>query len=137
MPRRERIALAYRSESKLTELSGYLPGPGGSWPLIVADANDDAALDALASRATAVVSTVGPYLKYAGLGLVAACAKNGTHYADLTGETLFVRQIIDDYDELAQSTGARIVNSCVSDSSRATSVFFWRLNTPVIMDWAT
>ena len=61
------------------------------------------------------MSTVGPYLKY-GLGLVAACAKNGTHYADLTGETLFVRQIIDDYDELAQSTGARIVNSCGFDS---------------------
>ena len=114
-PAGTRIALAGRSESKLTELSGYLPGPGGSWPLIVADANDDAALDALASRATAVVSTVGPYLKY-GLGLVAACAKNGTHYADLTGETLFVRQIIDDHDELAQSTGARIVNSCGFDS---------------------
>jgi short subunit dehydrogenase-like uncharacterized protein len=107
--------LAGRSQSKLKELSASLPGPGADWPLIVADAADEAALDELVLRTTAVVTTVGPYLKY-GLGLVSACAKGGTHYADLTGETLFVRQIIDDYDELARSTGARIVNSCGFDS---------------------
>lgn len=110
-----RIALAGRSQSKLKELSASLPGPGADWPLIVADAADEAALDELVLRTTAVVTTVGPYLKY-GLCLVSACAKGGTHYADLTGETLFVRQIIDDYDELARSTGARIVNSCGFDS---------------------
>lgn len=110
-----KIALAGRSEAKLTQLRKSLPGAARDWPLLVADAADSQALDALAARATAVVTTVGPYLKY-GFPIVAACAKHGTHYADLTGETLFVRQCIDDYDELAKSTGARIVNSCGFDS---------------------
>ena len=47
-------------------------------------------LRALAESTTAVASTVGPYLRY-GLPLVEACAEAGTHYADLTGEVLFVR----------------------------------------------
>ena len=35
-------------------------------------------------------SPVGPYARY-GLPLVRACAEAGTHYADVTGEVLFVR----------------------------------------------
>ncbi len=114
-PRGTRIALAGRSEQKLIALRDTLTGEAGQWPLIVADAADDDALDALAKRTTVVVTTVGPYLKY-GIRMVAACATNGTHYADLTGEVLFVRQCIDDYDETAKATGARIVNSCGFDS---------------------
>jgi len=62
-----------------------------------------------------VVTTVGPYLRY-GLPLVAACAKAGTHYADLTGEPLFVREAIDQFHEQAVESGAKIVNSCGYDS---------------------
>ncbi|MBB5847714.1 hypothetical protein [Micrococcus endophyticus] len=40
----------------------------------------------------------------------------GTHYADLTGEALFVRDMIDAHHATAQATGARIVNSCGFDS---------------------
>lgn len=114
-PAGTRIALAGRSESKLTELRQNLPAAAREWPLIVADANDEDALAAMAKRTTAIVTTVGPYLKY-GIAMVAACANNGTHYADLTGETLFTRQCIDEYDEIAKGTGARIVNSCGFDS---------------------
>ena len=39
-----------------------------------------------------------------------------THYADLTGEVLFVREAIDRYDALARGSGARIVHSCGYDS---------------------
>ena len=45
---------------------------------------------ALARSTRVVATTVGPYARY-GLPLVAACAAAGTHYADLTGEVLFVR----------------------------------------------
>ena len=114
-PAGTRIALAGRSEQKLVELRDTLVGAAVDWPVLVADAADDVALDELAKRTSVVVTTVGPYLKY-GIPMVRACASNGTHYADLTGEVLFVRQCIDDFDDIAKSSGARIVNSCGFDS---------------------
>jgi saccharopine dehydrogenase (NAD+, L-lysine-forming) len=48
--------------------------------------------------------------------LVAACAAAGTDYADLTGETNFIRDSIDTYHKQAADTGARIVHSCGFDS---------------------
>jgi short subunit dehydrogenase-like uncharacterized protein len=62
-----------------------------------------------------VVSTVGPYRQH-GLPLVEACATAGTHYADLTGEVLFMRETIDRFHETAAASGARIVHSCGFDS---------------------
>jgi len=62
-----------------------------------------------------VVTTVGPYARY-GLPLVAACAKAGTDYADLTGEAMFVRQSIDEFHKQAVDTKARIVHACGFDS---------------------
>ena len=60
-------------------------------------------------------TTVGPYARY-GLPVVEACARAGTHYADLTGEVLFVRDAIDRVDDVARESGARIVHSCGYDS---------------------
>ncbi|PRC58157.1 enoyl-ACP reductase, partial [Mycobacterium sp. ITM-2017-0098] len=80
------------------------------WPLIVADASQPSTLNALAASTRVVVTTVGPYLRY-GLPRVAACAAAGTDYADLTGETLFVRRAIDLYHKQAVDTGARIVHA--------------------------
>jgi short subunit dehydrogenase-like uncharacterized protein len=62
-----------------------------------------------------VVSTVGPYRQH-GLPLVEACATAGTHYADLTGEVLFMRETIDRFHATAAASGARIVHSCGFDS---------------------
>ena len=45
-----------------------------------------------------------------------ACAEAGTHYADLTGEVLFMRETIDRFDAPARASGARIVHSCGFDS---------------------
>jgi short subunit dehydrogenase-like uncharacterized protein len=110
-----RIALAGRSEQRLTDVRDRLGGRAEDWPVLVADSADRAGLDEIARRATAVATTVGPYARY-GLPLVAACAENGTHYADLTGEVLFMRRTIDDFDDAARSTGARIVHSTGFDS---------------------
>src|SRR4051812_45145145 len=49
------------------------------------------------------------------MALVEACADAGTHYADLTGEVLFVRDSLE-RSERAAKTGARIVHSCGFDS---------------------
>lgn len=114
-PRGTRIGLAGRSEKKLEKLRRRLGVRAEKWPIIVADADDPAALSAMAKRTKVVASTVGPYAAY-GLPLVQACAENGTDYVDLTGEVLFARRSIDAVDELAQRTGARIVHSCGYDS---------------------
>ena len=110
-----RIALAGRSPERLEAVRATLPESAQSWPIITADASSPSSLDEMAARTQVVVTTVGPYSKY-GLPLVAACAKAGTDYADLTGEAMFVRQSIDDYHKQAIDTGARIVHACGFDS---------------------
>ncbi|MEZ0492134.1 trans-acting enoyl reductase family protein [Kineococcus sp. TBRC 1896] len=114
-PAGTRIALAGRSRERLAAVARDLGPAAAGWPLVVADASDDGSLRALAESARVVVSTVGPYLRH-GLPLVRACARAGTHYADLTGEVLFVRRSIDTVEEEARAGGARIVHSCGFDS---------------------
>lgn len=109
------VALAGRTRAKLETIRADLPGAASDWDLVIADSSDETSLKALAQSARVVISTVGPYAKY-GLPLVEACAAAGTDYVDLTGEVLFVRESIDRFQELANSTGARIVHSCGFDS---------------------
>jgi len=109
-----RIGLAGRSEARLEGVRSDIDG-ASDWPLIVADSSDDTSLETMASRTKVLLTTVGPYAKY-GLPVVAACAAQGTHYADLTGEVLFMRESAASFDALAKQTGARIVHSCGFDS---------------------
>jgi short subunit dehydrogenase-like uncharacterized protein len=110
-----RIGLAGRSQEKLAAVREGLASRAADWPLIVADSSDRASLDALASGARVVVTTVGPYAR-GGLALVEACANAGTHYADLAGEVLFMRDSIDRYNDVAAASGARIVHASGFDS---------------------
>lgn len=84
-------------------------------PIIVADAQDDGALARLAAATHVVLSCAGPYALY-GSKLVAACVKHQTHYCDITGETPWVRQMIDAHHEQANADGTRIVPGCGFDS---------------------
>jgi short subunit dehydrogenase-like uncharacterized protein len=85
------------------------------WPLLVVDTSEHDAVADLAARTRVVVTTVGPYTRY-GMNVVEACALAGTHYADLTGEVLFVRDTLDRWADAALASGARIVHSCGFDS---------------------
>jgi short subunit dehydrogenase-like uncharacterized protein len=114
-PEDARIALAGRSLERLEEVRHRLGGRTVDWSLLVADSSDRAALDDIAGSARAVATTVGPYAKY-GMPLVGACAEAGTHYADLTGEVLFIRESAERFAETARRSGARIVHSCGFDS---------------------
>ena len=107
-----RVGLAGRSKDRLAQLRRDL---GVDWPVLVADSQDEPSLQRLAGSARVVVSTVGPYARR-GLPLVGACAAAGTSYADLTGEPTFVRRSIDEFQEPAVASGARIVHSCGFDS---------------------
>jgi short subunit dehydrogenase-like uncharacterized protein len=110
-----RIALAGRSRAKLEALRTELGGVADSWELAVVDATDLAGLRALAGRTRVLATTVGPYVTY-GKDVARACAEQGTHYADLTGEVLFVRWSMDELDTVARATGAVVVHACGFDS---------------------
>ena len=107
-------AMAGRSAAKLAEVRDLIGAPKET-PLIVADASDPASLDAMAERAQVILTTVGPYQLY-GSPLVAACVKAGTAYADLCGEPGWMREMIDEHQDAAKASGARITFSCGFDS---------------------
>jgi short subunit dehydrogenase-like uncharacterized protein len=113
-----RGAIAGRNKDKLeavrAELSAFDPC-AANWPIVVGDALDTKAVEAMAKRTRVVCTTVGPYARY-GKVLASACAENGTSYCDLTGEPLFIRESIDENQAAAERTGARIVHSCGFDS---------------------
>ena len=107
-------AMAGRNPDKLAEVKREIGAPD-STPTIVADAADKVSLAQMCEQAKVVISTVGPYQLY-GEPLIAACAKSGTHYADLCGEPAWMRQMIDKYHEGAKASGARISFSSGFDS---------------------
>jgi len=108
-----RLALAGRNKEKLEGVASEVGAP--ELPILIGDSFDADSLDAIASKADVLISAVGPYAKY-GAEVVAACVRNGTDYCDLTGETHFVRAMIDAHHEEAKKTGARIVHCCGYDS---------------------
>jgi short subunit dehydrogenase-like uncharacterized protein len=101
-----RWAAAARDPAKLAKV---LAGVGVSAPeTITADVGDPASLAAMAGRARVVLNLVGPYTLY-GRPVIEACVAAGTHYADLTGELPFVREIIADFEGPAREAGVKIV----------------------------
>ncbi len=114
-PSEARIALAGRSSERLSSLRTSLGARAADWPLLVADTNNRRSIEELAAATRVLLTTVGPYRRY-GMPVVEACATAGTHYADLTGEMLFMREVIDRFDAVAVDSGARIVHSCGFDS---------------------
>jgi short subunit dehydrogenase-like uncharacterized protein len=114
-PAEARIGLAARSPERLRELQASLGARASHWPALIADTTDPRSLSGLVARTNTLLTTVGPYRRY-GLPVLEACATAGTHYADLTGEVLFMREAIDRFDAVAAASGARVVHSCGFDS---------------------
>ncbi len=110
-----RWAIAGRNIEKLRRVRRALGAAAHDLPMIVADAQDDVAITALARRCRVVLTTAGPYAKYGSL-LFAACAAAGTDYVDITGETPWVREMIDQHEATAVASGARMVPLCGFDS---------------------
>jgi short subunit dehydrogenase-like uncharacterized protein len=101
------VRAAFAAEAQNPELLKHVE-------IIVADAHDAAALRALAESTRAVATTAGPFALQ-GTPLVEQCVRAGTGCCDITGETDWVRTLIDKYDAVARQTGARIVNFCGHD----------------------
>ena len=83
--------------------------------ILLADSDDESALDNLTSRARVILSTAGPFHRY-GSKLVASCIKNHAHYVDITGENFWVKDLIEKHHAEASAKGIRIIPSCGFDS---------------------
>ena len=107
-------AMAGRSIDKLAEVRELVGAPADT-PLVVANADDSADLEAMCQRTRVVLTTVGPYQLY-GDKLLAACVATGTDYADLCGEPAWMAEQIAEHHEAAKASGARISFSSGFDS---------------------
>ena len=118
------IAIAGRSAEKLKKIKEK---NNLSFPIIVADAFDVKALNRMCKDTEVVLSTAGPYHKY-GSELLKACVKNSCHYVDITGESFWVKDMIEKHHKEAENKGLRIINACGFDSAPSDLGSFYAVN---------
>ena len=83
--------------------------------ILIADSQDPQQIDALVAQTRIVLNTAGPFARY-GNAIVDACVRYQTHYVDITGETPWVKGLIDRYHLQAAIDGTRIIPCCGFDS---------------------
>jgi short subunit dehydrogenase-like uncharacterized protein len=110
-PEKVRWAIAGRSRQKLEAVRDEV---GVGVEALIADSQDQQAIDAIVSQTRVVLNTAGPFALYAN-ALVDACVRLRTHYVDITGETPWVKTLIDRYHAQA-AAGTRIIPCCGFDS---------------------
>ena len=118
------IAIAGRSLEKLEKIKNKHSLP---FPIVVADAFDVNALEKMCKDTEVVLSTAGPYHKY-GSDLLGACVKNGCHYVDITGESFWIKDMIEKHHKEASNKGVRIINACGFDSAPSDLGVFYAVN---------
>lgn len=119
LPEDLRWAIAGRSKEKLSTiieeiaLDSNFRAPA----LEVASLNRDD-LTALCGKTRVLINTVGPYHKYS-TPVIEACVEQGTHYLDVTGETPWVKDMIETYHTQAKKSGAIVIPQCGVESAPA------------------
>ncbi|MBD2102400.1 trans-acting enoyl reductase family protein [Leptolyngbya sp. FACHB-261] len=107
-----RWAIAGRNRQKLEAVRDEV---GAAVDVLVADSQDQQAIDQIVSQTRVLLTTAGPFAVY-GNALVDACVRFATHYVDITGETPWVKTLIDRYHTRAAADGTRIIPCCGFDS---------------------
>ena len=110
-----RWAMAGRNQKKLEQVRKDLGAGFEEVPILVADSNDMDAVRSMVSQTRVVLNTAGPFALF-GENIVSACIDYGVDYVDITGETVFVRYLIDRYHEKARRNTVRIIPFCGFDS---------------------
>ncbi len=100
-----KVAIAGRNRQKLEEVAQSCEIKPS---LVIADSTQSASIEEMVQKAKVVLSFAGPFALH-GEPVVAACAKYGRDYLDITGETPFIRSMIDRYQTQAEETGARLI----------------------------
>lgn len=108
---------ANRAQSILDEIAAGVESKPP--PLLTADLcceteEQHEKLREIVAQTKVVLTCAGPFEKY-GTALVKHCAELGVSYADITGETDFVRQMIQLHDKVARDSGAAILCHCGND----------------------
>ncbi len=111
-PGQLRWAIAGRNQQKLESVKAQV---GTEVDVLVANSQNQAALDKIVSQTRVILNTAGPFALY-GDKIVDACVRFKTHYVDITGETPWVKHLCDRYHEQASSDGTRIIPCCGFDS---------------------
>jgi short subunit dehydrogenase-like uncharacterized protein len=107
-----RWAIAGRNVQALQAIVGEGAERGAAKPgVLLADTTDAESVHTLASQTRVLLNLAGPYA-LTGEAVVLACIANGTHCLDLTGETFWVRQLIERHHRAAQQAGVKIIPSC-------------------------
>jgi short subunit dehydrogenase-like uncharacterized protein len=110
-----RWAIAGRDAGKLESIRRGLGDHAAGVGVIVADSADNLAVDRMVADTRVILTTAGPFALHGG-ALVDACVRFGTHYVDITGETAWVRGLLNRYHQQAMEAGTRIVPFCGFDS---------------------
>ena len=109
-----KLAIAGRNTDKLNALKQAI-GADERLEIICGDVTDGLFAKEIAQRTRLIAAMAGPYTQV-GTRVLAACAAAGTDYCDITGESLWMRQMIDQYQTKAEQQGARIMHACGFDS---------------------
>ncbi len=105
-------AIAGRNREKLEQIQAQV---GIDVDVLVADSSSQSAVDSIVSQTRVLLNTAGPFALYSDK-IVDACVRFRTHYVDITGETPWVKSLIERYHEQASSQGTRIIPCCGFDS---------------------
>ena len=118
LPTDLRWAVSGRSGPKLSSLVDELKklNPDRTQPEIEVANLTPEDLNSLVKKAKVLINTVGPYHLYSS-PVVEACANNGTHYLDVTGEWPWTKEMIQRYHALAKSTGAIMISQIGVESA--------------------
>ncbi len=115
------LAFSARNKERLAQVHAELAGQErdpeaaaralAAVPVIWADVDDADAAEAVAGQARVVAASLTPYSKH-GSKITAACVEKGTHYVDIAGEMLWLRESIEQHHRPAEHNGTRLVHAC-------------------------
>jgi len=111
-PRSLRWAIGGRDSKKLDEIKTEL---GVDVDVVTGDNSDLSSIDSAVKRTRVIMSMVGPY-SLLGKNIVKSCVKNEVHYVDITGESDYVRYLIQQFHDEARDKKILIVPCCGFDS---------------------
>ena len=126
-----RVAIAGRHSEKLKNLQESCEVKP---EIIIADSNQNSSIAAMVEQTKVIVNFAGPFALY-GEPVIAACAKYGVDYLDITGETLFISDMIKRYQQQAVKTGARLIPFSGFDSIPADLLVHQALNVAQQHGW--
>uniref|UniRef100_A0A7S1LNA7 Saccharopine dehydrogenase NADP binding domain-containing protein n=2 Tax=Alexandrium catenella TaxID=2925 RepID=A0A7S1LNA7_ALECA len=99
-----RWAIAGRNMDKLMAMAARC---SSSPSVIMATSRNE--VKSMAASCRVVIAAAGPYI-VSGEAVVEACVEKSTHYVDVTGESLFVHNMIESYHALARNSGVMVVH---------------------------